>query len=134
MSQKAGVAIVTTARAHTFRSESEWLPNSEDIVIGKDILELLSTSMYIDPRTIYREYVQNAADAIDDAREQGLLGTNTSGQLRIFIDSVGRTIRIRDNGTGVHWPQFVTRLSNLGARARRGTSARGFRGVGRLAG
>ena len=37
-------------------------------VVGKDVLELLSTAMYVDPLTIYREYVQNAADAIDEAR------------------------------------------------------------------
>ena len=45
----------------------------DDIVIGKDVLELLSTSMYVDPMTIYREYVQNAADAIDEARAQDCL-------------------------------------------------------------
>src|SRR3546814_19617948 len=33
------------------------------VVIGKDILELLSSAMYTDPLTIYREYVQNPADA-----------------------------------------------------------------------
>ena len=32
--------------------------------VGKDILELLSSSMYVNPLAIYREYVQNAVDAI----------------------------------------------------------------------
>ena len=36
-----------------------------NVIVGKDILELLSSSMYLDPITIYREYVQNSADAID---------------------------------------------------------------------
>lgn len=33
-----------------------------EIVVGKDILELVSSAMYVDPLTIYREYIQNAAD------------------------------------------------------------------------
>ena len=38
-----------------------------EIRIGKNILENLTTGMYPDSRFIYREYIQNAADAIDDA-------------------------------------------------------------------
>lgn len=34
------------------------------IEIGKDIIESLTLSMYEDCRFIYREYIQNAADAI----------------------------------------------------------------------
>jgi molecular chaperone HtpG len=90
--------------------------------------------MYVDPMTIYREYVQNSADAIDDAQEAGLLPSSESGRVEIFIDQAGRSIRIRDNGTGVPSHDFAQRLSNLGASSKRGTSARGFRGVGRLAG
>ena len=42
-----------------------------EIVIGKDVLELVSSAMYIDPMTVYREYIQNAADAVDAARAAG---------------------------------------------------------------
>ena len=45
----------------------------DEIVIGKDVLELVSSAMYVDPLTIYREYLQNAADAIDDAHAAGTL-------------------------------------------------------------
>src|SRR6202030_3858183 len=83
---------------------------------------------------IYREYVQNAADGIDEARVGGILTPTAPGQVEISIDQQARSIRIRDNGTGVPWAQFAERLSNLGASSKRGTSARGFRGVGRLAG
>jgi hypothetical protein len=103
-------------------------------VVGKDVLELLSSSMYVDPLTIYREYAQNAADAIDQAREGSLLPRASAGRLDVTIDSGTRSIRIRDNGTGIPWRHFSTRLSNLGASSKRGTSSRGFRGVGRLAG
>ena len=51
--------------------EAPWQGLADEIVIGKDILELLSSSMYVDPMTIYREYAQNAADSIDEARAAG---------------------------------------------------------------
>lgn len=35
--------------------------------IGKDVIESLTLGMYEDCRFIYREYVQNAADAVDKA-------------------------------------------------------------------
>jgi Histidine kinase-, DNA gyrase B-, and HSP90-like ATPase len=112
----------------------EWGPSSEDVLIGKDVLELLSISMYVDPMTIYREYIQNAADAIDEAREHRLLEPGSPGTVAIDLDPAGRSVRIRDNGTGIRWGAFVRRLTALGASPKRGTAARGFRGVGRLAG
>lgn len=101
-------------------------------IIGKDVLELLSTAMYVDPITIYREYIQNAADAIDAARAAGVL--IDSGKIAITIDGSSRTIRIFDNGTGINAASFAGTLTSIGASNKRGTGARGFRGVGRLSG
>lgn len=105
-----------------------------EVVIGRDVLELVSSAMYIDPMTVYREYVQNAADAIDDARQLGLLTASEDGKVTIDIDPSTRSIRIRDNGTGVPAKDFARRMAALGASNKRGSSSRGFRGVGRLAG
>lgn len=113
--------------------ETPWRSLGEQIVVGKDILELLSSSMYIDPMSIYREYVQNAADAIDDAIAQGLLGP-AKGRVEIMIDPEARTVSITDNGIGLPYDQFTSRLTAFGGSTKRGTKARGFRGVGRLAG
>lgn len=109
-------------------------PKFPDSTIGPDILELLSSAMYVDPITIYREYVQNAADAIDIARYSGILAPDQPGQVDVSIDAQTRSIRIRDNGCGVPSEVFGQRLLALGGSEKRGTSARGFRGVGRLAG
>lgn len=100
------------------------------VVVGKDVLELLSTAMYVDPLTIYREYVQNAADAVDQARCAG----QNSGRIDIAIDAGVRSVSIRDDGTGIPAADFRRVLTSVGASAKRGTQARGFRGVGRLAG
>ena len=104
------------------------------IIVGRDILELLSSSMYINPLVIFREYVQNATDAIDDAVKFGLLASIETGRVDIRVDHIERRVVIRDNGTGVSNSEFPTRMLSFGASAKRGTDARGFRGVGRLAG
>jgi molecular chaperone HtpG len=90
--------------------------------------------MYIDPLTIYREYIQNAADSIENARQVGLLASDERGRVDIHLDPEARSVRLRDNGSGLDWKNFVSRLSALGMSNKRGTAARGFRGVGRLAG
>lgn len=107
-----------------------------EIVIGKDVLELVSSAMYVDPLTIYREYVQNAADSIDAARTAGVLGADEIGQVDIKLDlnQPTRSVKIRDNGFGVPNGDFAKRLTAIGGSRKRGTAARGFRGVGRLAG
>lgn len=113
---------------------SSWHQRTSPIIVGKDLLGLLSSSMYIDPMTIYREYIQNAADSIDEAHRLRLLSTIESGRIDIFVDPINRTVRIRDNGSGIGRDKFEERLTGFGTSAKRGTQARGFRGVGRLAG
>jgi len=105
-----------------------------EVVVGKDVLELVSSAMYVDPMTVYREYVQNAADAVDAARASGVLAAGQPGCVDISLDAASRTVRIRDNGCGVSFQHFGRKLAALGASGKRGTQARGFRGVGRLAG
>lgn len=112
---------------------SGWHAGPEDVLVGVDIIELVSSSMYIDPLTTYREYVQNSADAIDDARASGLLSLDAPGRIEITVDSSARRILVRDNGTGLHPSEFTPRLTAFGASPKRGTHRRGFRGVGRLA-
>jgi Histidine kinase-, DNA gyrase B-, and HSP90-like ATPase len=111
-----------------------WRHTNSPLTIGKDLLELLSNSMYVDSMAIYREYIQNAIDAVDEARQAGLLAPTDTGKVEIFLDVNNRTILIRDNGCGIERDEFEERLSAFGASSKRGTQARGFRGVGRLAG
>ena len=112
--------------------EIKWSRPEHPLIVGKDILELLSTSMYVDPMSMYREYVQNSADAVDLARSAGVL--HDRGRVEIRIDQLSRSVFIRDNGAGLGKEQFVPQLTALGGSKKRGTKARGFRGVGRLAG
>jgi len=108
--------------------------NPGDVRIGKDVIELITSGMYVSPVTIYREYIQNAADAIDAARTKGLLRSAEQGQVSIVLDHDARSAVIRDNGIGIGPDQAVRFLLAIGASGKRGAAARGFRGVGRLSG
>ncbi len=130
MSTRAGV-VGRAMRGVRQTANRHELP---EIVIGKDVLELVSSAMYVDPMTVYREYVQNAADAVDAARAAGALTAAELGRVHIAIDRDKRTVRIRDNGCGVPFQDFGRTLTALGGSAKRGMLTRGFRGVGRLAG
>ena len=66
----------------------------ENIFIGKDILELLSSSMYVNPLSIYREYVQNAVDSIES-------NSRSKNKINININYEKRSVVIEDFGGGI---------------------------------
>jgi len=107
---------------------------AETVRVGKDVIAILTTGMYVSPITVYREYIQNAADSIDAARDQRLFKNDECGSVTISFDHAERSIRIRDNGAGVTTENAVSTLLAIGGSHKRETSARGFRGVGRLSG
>ncbi len=104
-----------------------------EITIGKFTLETLTSGMYERPKDIYREYIQNAVDAIDNAIAQGIVKADKA-QIELGIDKEGRTIRVSDNGTGIGVDYAGKYLLDIGRSPKRFTNARGFRGIGRLAG
>ena len=130
---KTATAPASSPQAPTAGSPAA-APATGMITIGKDVLELLSSAMYVDPLSIYREYVQNSADAIEEARSAGLLASDEDGEVQIRIDAEQRKLILRDNGIGIPIDEATERLLAIGASPKRGTRARGFRGVGRLAG
>lgn len=100
--------------------------------IGKYVIDSLTRSMYKDSRCIYREYIQNAADQIDIAREQHLEEDNYYDvHVRIFREE--RRIEIEDTATGVGREQRETLLDVATSTKERG-KRKGFRGIGRLGG
>lgn len=101
--------------------------------IGKNILEHLTTGMYVDSRIIYREYIQNACDQIDLAVKMGIL-EGGEGQVEIFIDKAKRYISILDNATGVKAESFVENLGDIANSNKQIGQNKGFRGIGRLCG
>src|SRR5690349_17563512 len=90
--------------------KSDWETVVDNPIVGKDVLELLSCSMYVNSLSIYREYVQNSADAIEEATALGLCDPREKGKVDILVDAEARNVKIRDNGTGIGKTAFVKTL------------------------
>lgn len=104
-----------------------------NLLIGKYTLESLTSGMYLSPLDLYREYVQNAADAIDKAVKLGYL-TPKAGKIQIDIDSKNHYVKIEDNGCGIADTSAEQELTDIGNSHKDYRESRGFRGIGRLSG
>lgn len=103
-------------------------------IFGKNIIEMLMFNMYDECKVIYREYIQNSFDAIQQAVEKGDLKSINDGIVNVNIDSKHRTVTIRDNGTGIILEKAPSTLLNIAASEKDGYSQAGQYGVGRLVG
>lgn len=106
--------------------------------LGVHLLETITTGMYSEPLHSVREYVQNAYDSIRAARRRGLLGPK-EGEISVIVNRDSRTVRIRDDGTGLDPEEAVVRLLDLGSSNKAESDSEsvqnaGFRGIGRMAG
>lgn len=107
--------------------------NSPQIEIGKDAIESLTLGMYEDSRFIYREYIQNAADAIDKAIANNMTEEG-KGEIHVCIDADKRMISISDNGIGIKKNKATEILRNIAKSTKKRGEDKGFRGIGRLGG
>ena len=98
---------------------------TRDPIVGGDLLRLITAGMYDNPLVLYREYVQNAADAI---AAQG------HGSVQIRVDRRRSRIAILDDGTGLSPGEAAHRLTDVGRSMKDRSVDRGFRGIGRLCG
>lgn len=103
------------------------------VEVGKFTLESLTTGMYSDPRIVYREYIQNAVDSIEDAIKKNIVD-KTEANIKILIDAETGAIQIKDNGTGIKADSVTSVLLGIGNSSKRQEENRGFRGIGRLGG
>lgn len=102
-------------------------------IIGKFVIENLTVGMYDDPRCVYREYIQNSADALDKAISMEIL-TSQEAAIHIQISKGERLIVIEDNGTGISHSRVVPILQNVAQSEKEIGKEKGFRGIGRLGG
>lgn len=102
-------------------------------IIGKNVIENLTTAMYEDLRIVYREYIQNASDSIDKAIKIGLL-TSSEAQINITINASDKSISVYDNGTGIPSKGFYLTMSSIADSKKDRFEDKGFRGIGRLGG
>jgi molecular chaperone HtpG len=89
------------------------------------VLHLVIHSLYSNKEIFLRELVSNASDALDKLRfraitEPDLMGEETTLEVRIIPDKIGRTITIEDTGVGMTHDELV---ENLGTVAHSGSKA-----------
>ncbi len=102
--------------------------------IGKNLIGMLMFQMYGDSKLIYREYIQNSRDAINDAVRDEILEKITDGHISVNIDRINRKITISDNGTGVPLSDVESVLLDIADSHKDGETSAGQFGIGRLVG
>jgi molecular chaperone HtpG len=102
--------------------------------VGKKLIEILMFSMYPDAKIIYREYIQNARDAIKDAVDAGVLRQYKDGHIVVNIDRDSHKITITDNGIGVPMNKVESVLLDIADSTKDGINSAGQFGIGRLVG
>ena len=97
--------------------------------IGKNVIENLTTAMYENAYTVYREYIQNSADSIDKAIAAGIVNEKDA-IIDINIEYNKRRITINDNAMGIPAEMFVKKLTDIADSQKDRTKEKGFRGIG----
>ena len=103
------------------------------MAVGKNFLENLTVAMYENSFTVYREFIQNAADSIDKAIEYKLV-TKEDAYIDISIEYSKRRITVHDNACGIPMKEFKKKMMDVADSDKDRNSEKGFRGIGRLAG
>lgn len=96
---------------------------------GMYLLETLTSGMYNDPLSIYREYIQNSVDSIDQSDR-----SPEDAVIKIDLNPFKKQVTVYDNGDGIPADSAEKILSSIGSSEKLGTMQRGFRGIGRLGG
>ncbi len=105
---------------------------TNETFIGKNVLENLTEGMYDNPKIVYREYIQNAADSIDKAVKQGFEKQDL--YIEITLDREKESISIKDNAVGIPQADFKRTLLEIANSSKDRKEDKGFRGIGRLGG
>lgn len=97
--------------------------------VGASIVEIITESLYDKPIVIFREYVQNAADSLINAKRDG-----ASEGLSIEIWKEQNTLYFLDNGTGIAQDAFEEKMGSIAGSDKSRHKNIGYKGIGRLSG
>ena len=104
--------VISDAQEHSFQTET------------KQMLDIVTNSLYTDKEVFLRELISNASDALEKARYVQTQTASTFAnpdlpmEIRIFPDDNARTLTIQDTGIGMTKEELVT---NLGTIAKSGS-------------
>ncbi len=90
--------------------------------------------LYENSMVIYREYLQNACDAVELALKAGLIPNRKQANIAVVIDQYNKTITIRDVGIGVDREHIGPYLVDVASFSKYNKKLVGRHGIGRLNG
>lgn len=98
---------------------------------GKKLLQICMGDIYPNPMVVYREYIQNSCDSLQEAENRGMFSSNVQKvvSVKIYSDSIS----IHDRGIGVKKDDVIKSLIDLSYSQKNGNSI-GRYGIGRLTG
>lgn len=92
---------------------------------------IVTSGMYADPYVVFREYIQNSVDSVDEAVRVGVL-LRGAEQIVVKLVPTEQQIVISDNGLGIPSAEAEKTLISIGNSQKSSENSRGFRGIGRL--
>src|SRR6516162_1956790 len=113
------------ARRTSFMSTASHAEKLEFKTELKQLLHLITHSLYSNKEIFLRELISNASDAINKVRfnslqHDELLEGNKDWKIKIHVDKEKGTLTVSDNGVGMSRAEAV---ENLGTIAKSGTRA-----------
>lgn len=90
--------------------------------------------LYENAMVVYREYLQNACDAVEQALQEGLIPNRRQANIAVTIDEYNRTITIEDIGIGIAKENIGPYLVSVASSQKFGKGLVGRHGIGRLNG
>ncbi len=91
----------------------------------KQLLHLITHSLYSNPEIFLRELISNASDAVnkikfDSLSREDLLENDKDWKIKLTVNKTANTLTVSDNGIGMTQQEVI---DNLGTIARSGTKA-----------
>ena len=100
--------------------------------IGKTQMQQYMGDLYENPMVVYREYIQNACDAIEDALSMNLIQDRKKSTIIVRIDTYNKTITIEDESVGISKDNIGPYLVDVASSKK--VNRAGQYGIGRLNG
>lgn len=102
--------------------------------IGKEQMRQYMGGMYANSLVVYREYLANACDAVEQALRKGLIPNRRQANIAVTIDQYNRSISIHDVGIGISQKNIGPYLVDVASSQKYKQNLVGRFGIGRLNG
>lgn len=102
--------------------------------VGKDQMRQYMGGMYENSMVVFREYLQNACDAVELALREKLIDNRRQANIAVSLDQYNKTITIEDVGIGISRKNIGDYLVSVASSNKYKKGLVGKHGIGRLNG